>query len=119
MAAYEWPGNVRELRNFIESLVVLDNDGILDVNDVQDDDFLPGLANETTRPTPTGAATSLVGRPLAEVERYYIEQALDLTSGNREEAAKLLQYQQAYQASAKMLQIAQGVFDALLQSLGR
>ncbi len=90
MAAYEWPGNVRELRNFIESLVVLDNDGILDVNDVQDDDFLPGLANETTRPTPTGAATSLVGRPLAEVERYYIEQALDLTSGNREEAAKLL-----------------------------
>jgi flagellar hook-associated protein 1 FlgK len=36
-----------------------------------------------------------------------------------EEAAKLLQYQQAYQASAKMLQIAQGVFDALLQSLGR
>jgi flagellar hook-associated protein 1 FlgK len=31
----------------------------------------------------------------------------------------LLQYQQAYQASAKMLQIAQGVFDALLQSLGR
>ncbi|NDB01356.1 MAG: flagellar hook-associated protein FlgK, partial [Betaproteobacteria bacterium] len=36
-----------------------------------------------------------------------------------EEAAKLLQYQQAYQASAKMLQIAQGVFDALMQSLGR
>ena len=36
-----------------------------------------------------------------------------------EEAAKLLQYQQAYQASAKMLQIAQGVFDSLLQSLGR
>ena len=36
-----------------------------------------------------------------------------------EEAAKLLQYQQAYQASAKMLQIAQGVFDILIQSLGR
>ncbi len=36
-----------------------------------------------------------------------------------EEAAKLLQYQQAYQASAKMIQIAQGIFDTLLQSLGR
>jgi flagellar hook-associated protein 1 FlgK len=36
-----------------------------------------------------------------------------------EEAAKLLQYQQAYQASAKMLQVAQGVFDSLLQSLSR
>ncbi len=36
-----------------------------------------------------------------------------------EEAAKLIQYQQAYQASAKMLQIAQSVFDTLMQGLGR
>lgn len=36
-----------------------------------------------------------------------------------EEAAKLIQYQQAYQASAKMLQIAQSVFDTLIQGLGR
>ncbi|GAA4417469.1 flagellar hook-associated protein FlgK [Acidovorax lacteus] len=36
-----------------------------------------------------------------------------------EEAAKLLQYQQAYQASAKMLQIAQSIFDTLIQGLGR
>lgn len=35
-----------------------------------------------------------------------------------EEAAKLIQYQQAYQAAAKMLQTAQTVMDALLQ-LGR
>lgn len=32
----------------------------------------------------------LVGRPLSEVERYYIEQALSLMQGNREEAAKVL-----------------------------
>lgn len=36
-----------------------------------------------------------------------------------EEAAKLLQYQQAYQASAKMIQIAQGIFDTLMQSVSR
>ena len=36
-----------------------------------------------------------------------------------EEAAKLLQYQQSYQASAKMLQIAQSIFDTLLQTVGR
>jgi flagellar hook-associated protein 1 FlgK len=36
-----------------------------------------------------------------------------------EEAAKLLQYQQAYQASAKMIQIAQGIFDTLIQTMGR
>ena len=36
-----------------------------------------------------------------------------------EEAAKLIQYQQAYQASSKMIQIAQSIFDSLLQGLGR
>jgi flagellar hook-associated protein 1 FlgK len=34
-----------------------------------------------------------------------------------EEAAKLLQYQQAYQASAKMIQVANSIFDILIQSL--
>jgi flagellar hook-associated protein 1 len=36
-----------------------------------------------------------------------------------EEAARLIQYQQAYQASSKMIQIAQNIFDSLLQGLGR
>jgi two-component system response regulator HydG len=31
-----------------------------------------------------------VGRPLNEVERYYIEKTLELTNGNREEAARKL-----------------------------
>ena len=33
-----------------------------------------------------------------------------------EEAARLIQFQQAYQAAAKMLQVAQSIFDTLLQS---
>jgi flagellar hook-associated protein 1 FlgK len=36
-----------------------------------------------------------------------------------EEAAKLLQFQQAYQASAKMIQISQTIFDTLIQGMGR
>ena len=36
-----------------------------------------------------------------------------------EEAAKLIQYQQAYQASAKMIQIAQNIFETLIQGMGR
>jgi flagellar hook-associated protein 1 FlgK len=36
-----------------------------------------------------------------------------------EEASKLIQYQQAYQASAKMIQIAQSIFDTLIQTLSR
>lgn len=36
-----------------------------------------------------------------------------------EEASKLLQYQQAYQASAKVIQIAQNIFDTLIQTMSR
>jgi flagellar hook-associated protein 1 FlgK len=36
-----------------------------------------------------------------------------------EEAARMLQYQQSYQAAAKMLQISQSIFDTLLQGIGR
>ncbi len=35
-----------------------------------------------------------------------------------EEAARLIQYQQAYQASAKMIQVAQNIFDTLITSMG-
>jgi flagellar hook-associated protein 1 len=43
--------------------------------------------------------------------------AAEATSGVNldEEAARLIQYQQSYQAAAKMLQIAQSVFESLLQ----
>ena len=40
IAAYDWPGNVRELRNLIESMVVLDTDGVLGLDDVQEDEPL-------------------------------------------------------------------------------
>lgn len=36
-----------------------------------------------------------------------------------EEAAKLIQYQQSYQASAKMLQVAQTIFDSLISTVTR
>jgi flagellar hook-associated protein 1 FlgK len=36
-----------------------------------------------------------------------------------EEAARLMQFQQSYQAAAKVLQVAQSVFDTLLQVAGR
>ena len=36
-----------------------------------------------------------------------------------EEAARLIQFQQSYQAAAKVLQVAQSIFDTLLQTAGR
>jgi two-component system response regulator HydG len=87
MAAYEWPGNVRELRNTIESMVVQDQDGVLDFNDLQEGDALRRLHFPDRQATSPGG---LVGRPLTEVERYFMEKALELTEGNREEAARML-----------------------------
>ncbi len=87
MAVYDWPGNVRELRNFVESMVVLDTDGVLGLDDVQDSAVLKKATPSDGR---LAGPSHLVGRPLTEVERYYTEQALALTEGNREEAAKML-----------------------------
>ena len=85
--AYGWPGNVRQLRNFVESMVVVDSDGTLDEDD------LP-LELVDGRPAAVAGTDSgplqLVGRPLSEVERWAIEQTLQLTGGNREETARIL-----------------------------
>ena len=87
MAAYDWPGNVRELRNLIESMVVQDLDDVLGVDDLQEGDSLRRLQLAESSVAGPG---NLVGRPLNDVERYYIEQTLALTEGNREEAARRL-----------------------------
>ncbi|MER3416917.1 MAG: sigma-54-dependent Fis family transcriptional regulator [Gemmataceae bacterium] len=87
LTAYNWPGNVRELRNLIQSMVVHDRDGILGLDDLPE--------SEPIRRLPELSAAhwdcqSLVGQPLEVVEKYYIQQALELTGGNRSEAARLL-----------------------------
>jgi two-component system response regulator HydG len=87
LAQYDWPGNVRELRNLVESMVVQDLDGVLGLDDLEQADADRRLRVPEHRPA---AAGSLVGRPLAEVERYLMEQALQMTDNNREEAARML-----------------------------
>src|SRR5207302_9559408 len=84
---YSWPGNVRELRNVLESTVVQDYDGVLTLEDVEEGEPLRKAAG---LPAAHSGADALVGRPLSEVERYYMQRALELTGGNREEAAKVL-----------------------------
>ena len=90
LAAFPWPGNVRQLRNVVESMVVVDCDEMLDVDDLPLE-LEPGAA----APSPAGhdgpaGLSALVGRPLEEVERLFIGETLKLTGGNREQAAELL-----------------------------
>ena len=90
LLAYDWPGNIRQLRNTMEGMVVLDTDGLLDVDDLPDEirPFAAAVADDghALAHVPDG----LVGRPMNEVEQYYITRALELTDGKREEAAKML-----------------------------
>jgi two-component system response regulator HydG len=90
LGSYPWPGNVRQLRNVIESMVVVDCDETLDV-----DDLPLELAPDVAAPPPAdpgggGGLAALVGRPLEEIERIFITETLKLTAGNREQAADLL-----------------------------
>jgi two-component system response regulator HydG len=87
LMAYNWPGNVRQLKNAIESMVVVDYDEVLDV-----DDLPPELAGgaEPAPATSDEGLNNLVGRPLEEIEKLYIAETLKATGGNREEAASLL-----------------------------
>jgi two-component system response regulator HydG len=99
---YHWPGNIRQLRNFVETMVVLDTDGSLDVNDLppelsQADDFSSDRSSSTgavhvgaSAELPGVGDSSLIGRSMADIERWAIEETLKMTAGNREEAARIL-----------------------------
>ena len=76
------------------------------------DAFANALANVGVRVQSAASAAQQSGAIAADAARVQAGKAgvnLD------EEAARLIQFQQSYQASAKMLQVAQSLFDSLLQ----
>jgi two-component system response regulator HydG len=87
LMAYDWPGNVRQLRNVIESMVVVDYDEVLDLDDLPAE---LGGPDESAGEPSGGSLSGLVGKPLDEVERLFIAETLRFAGGNREEAAKML-----------------------------
>jgi len=89
LMAYDWPGNVRQLRNVIESMVVVDCDGLLDVDDLPEE--LAGPVEPQAETSSASSLTALVGKPLTELEKLFIAETLRMTAGNREEAAKMLE----------------------------
>ena len=59
--AHSWPGNVRELKNVIESMVVVDYDGVLDVDDLPEDLVSPSTTgwNDHAAGAPSNANVSV------------------------------------------------------------
>jgi two-component system response regulator HydG len=91
LGSYAWPGNVRQLRNVVESMIVVDCDQTLDVDDLPLELGAGNAGPEAAAAVDMRSGLSaLVGRPLEEVERIFIAETLRLTGGNREQAAELL-----------------------------
>jgi two-component system response regulator HydG len=88
---FDWPGNIRQLKNVVESLVVMDIDGILDMDDLSPDLLEEGIDIPAGGAAPEREpASHLVGKSLKEIERWAIEQTLRLAGGNREETSNIL-----------------------------
>ena len=113
LESWRWPGNVRELENLVERLVVLHGDGEVRRADLPEP-YRTALASPGSaavpgaRPvalaapaTPPGAAAPSPPGPLppqgvdlpamlAELEERLIQEALERTGGNKNQAARFL-----------------------------
>ena len=111
---YPWPGNVRELANLLERLTIMFPNGVVDYDDLPPKFQMDGVDMSGEPPMPevevpepmeeesavlTRATSSFGELPdegvdlkehLAELERGYIQQALDRVDGVVSQAAKLL-----------------------------
>src|SRR5262249_17861970 len=88
LLSYDWPGNVRQLRNVIESMVVVDVDEVLDIDDLPDE--LAPPAGEVIAASSANGLHELVGKSINDIEALFIGETLKATGGNREEAAHML-----------------------------
>ncbi len=85
LSNYDWPGNVRELQNVLERMAIISHGREIGL------DCLPefvGSDNTNVRETPFRLPAE--GISLEEVEKSFLQQALEQTGGNQSQAAKLL-----------------------------
>jgi two-component system response regulator HydG len=83
LKTYDWPGNVRELRNCVKTMVVLAEKELLDVADLPFEMHQAQTDGEEQ-------LSQLAGVNLNELEKTAIRRTLEMVSGNREQAAKML-----------------------------
>ncbi len=84
---YHWPGNVRELENVIERAVVLNSDGIIDLDDLPLEISKKDQELDIDRFIPIGAALQ---KTLEEIEKALITRALRYNNNVQAHAARML-----------------------------
>ena len=83
---HSWPGNIRELKNVVKRAVLLSDSHIITPKHIS---FLStNLPDEGVQSPSVGA---VAGLSLAELEKNYILEVLQMTSGNKTKAAAILQ----------------------------
>ena len=89
---HPWPGNVREMQNTLRRAAVWTPGPTMDLEDARDA-LLPSptrdLAGDSTLTQDIAQGIDL-NATIDQVARYYLEQAMRLTGGNKSRAARLL-----------------------------
>ncbi|MBK8321886.1 MAG: sigma-54-dependent Fis family transcriptional regulator [Betaproteobacteria bacterium] len=80
---HNWPGNARELENAIQSMLILSETDMLDI-----DVLPPGIEREGAGSS--RAVEMMEPQSLEEIEAYFIAKTLRETQGNRATAAEIL-----------------------------
>jgi len=88
-----WPGNVRELRNAVERLALLADDDLVDVEAL--DELIGAQLGDGAREVDRMARAILalpsrIGSKLDLIERAVLHHAVEMCSGNKSAAARLL-----------------------------
>ena len=85
LMTYTWPGNVRELENIVERMVIISQGSVIGMDSSPLFDTFSKSANK---------AKSFVlppeGVSLEEIEKSFLQQAMEQTGGNQSHAAKRL-----------------------------
>jgi PAS domain S-box-containing protein len=87
LLVHDWPGNVRELRNAIERAMILEESALISPTS------LPITVSRPDSDAPGPIVTPYIagdGMSLEDNERSLLSRALDKTSGNQTQAARLL-----------------------------
>lgn len=100
---HPWPGNVRQLYNTLAQAAVLTDGDVIERRDVDDAVAeVPGGAPTDILGLPLGGDFSL-DRHLEEIQRHYLQRAMEEADGVQRRAAKLLGYRN-YQTLAAQLE---------------
>ena len=83
---YSWPGNVRELETAVKNASIFCETDVLMAKDFSNFPNIMGAGEAPVVPSATGRAV----RPLADLEREAIIQALEVYGGNKKRAAEQL-----------------------------